>query len=43
LHEEDSKERLRDMKNANNQRGEGHGESLTQCATSGLSHFAQGI
>ena len=43
LRKEDGKERLRDMKNANNQRGEGHGEGLTQCAASGLSHLAQGV
>jgi hypothetical protein len=30
------------MKNTNNQRGKGHGEGLTQCASSGLSHLAQG-
>jgi hypothetical protein len=43
LNEEDGKERLRDMKNANNHRSEGHGEGLTQCAASGLSHLAQGV
>jgi hypothetical protein len=31
------------MKNANNQRGEGHCEGLTQCAASGLSHLAQEV
>ena len=43
LHEEDGKERLRDMKNANNQRGERHCKDLPQCAASGLSHLAQGV
>ena len=43
LHETDGKERLRDMKNANNQRGEGHCERLAQGAASGLSHFALGV
>ena len=43
LREEDGQERLRDMKNANNQGSEGHCKGLTPCATSGLSHLAGGM
>ena len=43
LHEEDGKERLRNMKCADNQSSKGDNECLPQCATSGLSHFAQGV
>jgi len=38
LRKEHGKERLRDMKNADNQRGEGRSKSLAQRAAGGLSH-----
>jgi hypothetical protein len=34
---------LRDMKNGNNQRGEGCSKTLAQRSAGGLSHLAQGV
>ena len=43
LREEDGKERLRDMKNGDNQSGEGCSKTLAQRSAGGLSHLAQGV